>query len=310
MPAKKSKLVVTPDMEKLNAEIHRRQALEAARSAKVIVPRMKVDMPLDGIKRLMEETKRKFMPGIQASPRTKPCWLHEGQLCEVDVEASLANSHTRGELMVHYADCPECKQEALVNEKCRKWLLMGVPQRTALATFDNYIVAGDPKKIEVVKKVKTQVERGGGFLILVGSYGTGKTHLATSAFKELVKRKGQPGIFVTLGELVDMLRASYDEGGKEALVKRFQKTSVLVIDELEALGRGKGDEIQSGDIQPFLLRVLGYRYDRNLFTGLTSNEDLTKVLAILGPRLEDRMAQNYTTAAFTWESHRKKNRVR
>lgn len=262
-----------------------------------------LDQMLMSVQSKLREHREKYAPLIQSSPRTVSCPVHDAELCEIDFEATIQASYRHDSLNLVYFDCPECRQIRLVNEKHKKWLRMGVPMKVAHAEFDNFLTENDAAKTLAKRKVATQANRGRGFCLMIGSKGTGKSHLATC----LLKYIGE-GIFITQGEMIGQLRETYDSGGQEKLIAKFQKTPCLVIDEVDAdLGGGEGE--RGKDITPFLYRILSYRYDRDLITCLTSNEDLPTLLRILGPRLEDRMAQNYVTASFTWDSYRRKHRT-
>jgi DNA replication protein DnaC len=313
MPAKKSSPTPKPAawVSRLDAEVKRRQArdtqMQRQRNAETFGVHEAGKIIPDAVNRIRQmgeemqakllKHREKYLAELQSVPPTL-CNLHLDEKCEVDIEASLTASYAPDTLTVIYSECPLCKHDRLVNEKCKKWLRMGCPVRTADATFENFITDGNAAKCEVKKRVQTQAARRSGFSILLGTMGTGKTHLACALLKYFEK-----GIFVTQAELVDELRGCYDNGGKEKMVAKYQKTECLILDEIDA-------DIKGADITPFLYRILSYRYDRNLITCLTSNLDLTNLLEILGPRLADRMTQNYTVAIFNWESFRKKNRIK
>jgi DNA replication protein DnaC len=74
-------------------------------------------------------------------------------------------------------------------------------------------------------------------LLLTGSVGTGKTHLAVGVLRHLVEEKGIDGRFVTVPDFLDRLRQSYDKGAGETTGQIFAPTfaaGLVVIDELGA----------------------------------------------------------------------------
>lgn len=227
----------------------------------------------------------------EISPRVN-CLLHEQCTCAFDEEATFADYWRTGVITPRWGICTTEQQEILVNEKHGKWMRMGVPRRIVDATFENYEVHSD-SQAKALARVKAYSARGRGFLIMIGANGNGKSHLAAAC----LKAKGS-GDFLTQAELVDKLRASYDKGGKQQMMQVYQTSQLLVIDEIDiAL---KGD-----DITPFLYQILAPRYENDLETILTTNEDLDTLKSILGPRVIDRISANYVVATFDWESHRK-----
>jgi DNA replication protein DnaC len=243
----------------------------------------------------------RMMPLIETHPQKLECEFHLGEYQAINLDETLRLSwiiddpKLGQQLKLAYHPCPLCFQERLVNERHKKWIKMGVPMRVAHATFDNYETDIEPKK-DALAKAKKQAKRRTGFAIFCGEYGNGKSHLAAAILKEIGL-----GIFVTHGELVDELRATYEDGGKEKMIKKYQKTPCFVLDELD-------EKIKGDDVQPTLYRILAERFDKGLITVLTGNGDLATILRILGPRLEDRMAMNYSVATFTWQSYRRQHR--
>jgi DNA replication protein DnaC len=75
-------------------------------------------------------------------------------------------------------------------------------------------------------------------LLLIGSIGTGKTHLAVGIIKELVVSKGIPCLFYDYRELLKQIQNSYNDSVKATeldVLRPVFDTSVLVLDELGAV---------------------------------------------------------------------------
>jgi DNA replication protein DnaC len=73
-------------------------------------------------------------------------------------------------------------------------------------------------------------------LLLSGSVGTGKTHLAAAIVQALARRGFQP-LFVDIRDLLDRLRRSYDDKAAEnagEIMAPIVKADLVVIDELGA----------------------------------------------------------------------------
>ena len=74
-------------------------------------------------------------------------------------------------------------------------------------------------------------------MLLTGSVGTGKTHLAVAALRVLVETRGVEGRFVDVRVLLDRLRSSYNDDAQESqeqILRPILKADLVVIDELGA----------------------------------------------------------------------------
>ena len=103
-------------------------------------------------------------------------------------------------------------------------------------------------------------------LLLIGSAGVGKTHLAVAALKELVRR-GHPGLFCDYRDLLKQIQDSYNPdspASEMAILEPVLKTEVLVIDDLGA-----------SKPSAWALETVGYilntRYNEQRVTLLTTN---------------------------------------
>jgi DNA replication protein DnaC len=107
------------------------------------------------------------------------------------------------------------------------------------------------------------VERG---LLFMGNVGTGKTHLAVAALKEIVASKGARGLYVNAIELVQQLQISFDGGGptREAILSPVTEAELLVLDEL---GAGRLTEW----VRDLLYYVINSRYMGKRLTICTTN---------------------------------------
>lgn len=210
----------------------------------------------------------------------------------VDDDKTFGSSYRERKLVMEYKECPDCKRQIdsiLVNEKLNE---MGIPEKVHHATLENF-ETDTPEKKKAISKIQWQLKRNGGFLILRGKFGTGKSHLAAAVLKE------RGGFMVTEADLVAMMRQTYvDDTSLDAIVTKYKKCKVMVLDELTS-------EVKGVDIPILLYRILGYRHDKGLLTVITSNETLETVLSILGGRITDRLRENYTVVTMEWESHRK-----
>jgi DNA replication protein DnaC len=103
-------------------------------------------------------------------------------------------------------------------------------------------------------------------LLLHGSVGTGKTHLATGTARAIAARGFQP-LFVDVRELLERLRRSYDPGAQETTAQIFAPiwaADLVVIDEL---GAQRPTEWSFETIE----LLIGGLYNRVIATIVTTN---------------------------------------
>lgn len=120
------------------------------------------------------------------------------------------------------------------------------------------------------------------WLVLAGTYGVGKTHLA-AAVGNLRLKRGDTVLFLTAPDLLDMLRKSYGATDRSDdynhTLERITQVDMLIIDDL-------GAENPSPWAKEKLFQMLDHRYSRRLPTVITTNVALER----LDPRLHSRMS--------------------
>jgi len=169
-----------------------------------------------------------------------------------------------------------------------------------------------------------QLESQGRWLVMIGEYGTGKTHLAVALMKKIcfdyagqavTKYKdfplsiirdqinNRPVLFVKAPELLEKIRSAYEyeDVNENDVLAGYKYKKFLVIDDL---GSEKPSEWQ----QEKLYTILDYRYSNLRPTVITSNYDLNELLPRIGQRVVERIqetAGEYITG-WTGESYRMK----
>jgi DNA replication protein DnaC len=109
------------------------------------------------------------------------------------------------------------------------------------------------------------VERAG--ILLIGPVGVGKTHLAVSAIKQLIRDKGVPCLFYDYRELLKEIQNSYNASVQTTemeVLRPVFDAEVLVLDELGAV---KPTEW----VWDTVSHVLNTRYNEKRTTIITSN---------------------------------------
>jgi DNA replication protein DnaC len=127
---------------------------------------------------------------------------------------------------------------------------------------------------------RSYAEQPQGWLVLEGTYGCGKTHLAAAVANARLQCS-EAILFVTAPDLLDHLRTTYGPSsdiGYDELFDRLRNVQLLVLDDL-------GVENPSQWAQEKLFQLLNYRYNYRLPTVITTNTDLD----LLDPRIRSRL---------------------
>ena len=122
-------------------------------------------------------------------------------------------------------------------------------------------------------------------LLLKGSYGTGKTHLAVSILRETAEA-GIPGMFVVVPDLIAKMLASFDakDGKAGALVETAKSVPLLVLDDL-------GAENPKPWVVELIYVLINHRYEHMLPTVITTNYDGKQLDAVFGRRIVSRLTE-------------------
>lgn len=126
-----------------------------------------------------------------------------------------------------------------------------------------------------------------GWLLLMGGYGCGKTHLAAGIANEAVKN-GIPTLFTTVPDLLDWLRFSYRKENEpfEVRFDRIRHIELLILDDL---GTHNATEWATEK----LYQILNFRYVNRKSTVITTNQKLEQMEGRIRSRLEDRDLVNH-----------------
>ena len=133
------------------------------------------------------------------------------------------------------------------------------------ATIETY-QADTPEQIKAVQTVKRLIAGEIQQIVMTGSNGTGKTHLAIAAVKEL------KGKIYTMYEITTRIRQSYTARADETeleIVDELARLPMLAIDEV---GRTKGSDAELN----WLSYIIDKRHTRGLPTIIISNKHVRK----------------------------------
>jgi len=161
--------------------------------------------------------------------------------------------------------------------------------RLADLTFDSFrpegrTGIGDAERTSVdnaFQRARQYAERLDGWLLLQGSYGTGKTHLAAAIANQAVANS-TPTLFLTVPDLLDLLRASFgaNEMRFDERFDQVRNAPLLVLDDL-------GTHSATDWAREKLFQIVNYRYVNALPLVLTTNLPLDRIEGRLRSRLSD-----------------------
>lgn len=249
----------------------------------------------------------------------KPFTYHEG-LCAAHPQ-ELAGSDDGGETLSFCATCSEEKQreQDLIQQKeqreARKAKAIAdrvaacrIPDRFADKTFWDYSPssAGQRSNLEKCQAYAENFDThyaDGRCLILSGTVGTGKTHLAIAILKDAVEKQGYAGKYWTVNGLLQVIRSSYekDSGFSESnVISSVTDTHLLVLDEV---GATKQSEFEMAT----LFNIINSRYEWKLPTIIISNLGPKQIGEAIGERCFDRLREGGGEClVFQGESNRKR----
>ena len=165
-------------------------------------------------------------------------------------------------------------------------------ERLSHLTFENFQRTGNPKAefvspqevaslSDALELSQTFAKDLKGWLLLEGSYGCGKTHLAAAIANECVQR-GIPTLFITVPDLLDSLRFAYNDP-ETTFEQRFEdirSADLLVMDDF-------GTQNATPWAQEKLFQIINARYINKLPTVITTNLILDEIESRIRSRLQD-----------------------
>lgn len=131
-------------------------------------------------------------------------------------------------------------------------------------------------------------------LLFYGTYGTGKTMLASSIIREI------GGQYITAYRLCLEFNSGSDyksERSRIQVLDYYSTVPFLVVDEV-----GTGEKVEG----QLLSNILNERYENNLPSCLISNLEKKEIVELLGKRSFDRMVETCISVEFTGKSYRTK----
>ncbi len=193
--------------------------------------------------------------------------------------------------MVFASQCPVSeKYKQNVQRKARVNKILGP---LADHTFQNYDKSRNAKAYEMSRKyVERRVWEGGGWLILYGGYGTGKTHLLSAIIQEAIMM----GVYASFSNLAKISTMGFEDAKNE--LSKLVEYDLLGVDDF-------GIESSQNWLVPHIFKLFDDLNEGKKGLVMTTNMSLKGLQELLGERISDRITERAIAIELTGESMRK-----
>ena len=206
-----------------------------------------------------------------------------------------------------FPGCPRCLAEARIKKLFGQSM---IPRRFESKRFSNYEVSGERQR-QALESSRTFVRElkenwfSGRTLVLIGTPGTGKTHLACAVGHEAIKQ-GRTVLYTTVTRLLEDIKSSWNDKDRSVknVIARYVSVDLLILDEIGAF-RGISEREKD-----YLFEVINARYEQMKPMIAVSNLRLSgadSIEAYLEERSFDRLCEQARLVVFDWESYRRKS---
>lgn len=208
---------------------------------------------------------------------------------------------TAEEIAAHDEEVRQKEAKQAEHDRIERYKKSGVPERYWTESLDTYQVTNKMQETaaraigEFLREIKCGAFR---TLVLIGTAGTGKTHLACGAIREY------GGKFANAPDIIEEIRRaksfSADQTEKQ-IIDHYSHVKLLVVDEI---GRG----IAATDEKYILYQIINARYNTRKPTVLISNFTKADFLKYIGVAAADRLVESGDIVEMNGESFRKLRR--
>ena len=200
-------------------------------------------------------------------------------------------------------DCPRCIEDRRMATDLGR---AAIPPRYQRHSLETYQVEGPGQRqaLEVCQTYAGNIKKtlaDGQNLVLIGSVGTGKTHLACGVARRFLEA-GHTALYVRTAELISMVRETWRPDSKKTerrVMRELTDPDLLVIDEV-------GVQANTENEQQILFNVINGRNEQMRPVILISNLDAEGIKKVLGERSSDRIRECCRVVQFNWQSWRGK----
>jgi chromosomal replication initiation ATPase DnaA len=210
---------------------------------------------------------------------------------EVEIDRRIAVDYARS----HRVDCLRCSGRSpswpCTDDPEHDWKVKAITAGLGGISSDHYAFTNFKARkgtASALEATQRWVHRDSGWLVLWSERGTGKTHLALALAYERL-RQGLPVRYTVTADMLETWKATFSNPDME-FQRSFQSWAdhqYLILDDI-------GMERATPWVQEQLTRLLDYRYVRETPTVITTNETVHDLADRLGPRLADRVFDQYS----------------
>lgn len=189
------------------------------------------------------------------------------------------------------ANCPRAKNYLIQQRINKLTQISGISNRFKQCTFSNFKPTKETQSaytacMEFVKHYTDNIKG----LRLAGTYGCGKTHLASAILNNLIS-KNVPCMYVVVPELLNSLRIGFNDKAMfkstTEKIELSKKVNVLMLDDL-------GAENSTDWAKEQLYLLINARYEHQLTTIITTNLVSQELFEQLGERIMSRIIEMTT----------------
>ena len=175
--------------------------------------------------------------------------------------------------------CKEVQREERRRQDLRRLSSLEPFLDKTFETFDARAIPSVKEAFEIARRYADQPD---GWLVLSGSYGAGKTHLA-AAIANYRLSEGSPVFFSIVPDLLDHLRAAFAPHSEIPYDEMFDKVREVELLVLDDLGAENGTAWASEK----LFQLINYRYNFKMPTVITTNH---RLLSHMDERIRSRLS--------------------
>lgn len=247
--------------------------------------------------------------GWEKQTQTVACETH-GQYRQI----TLTGPEFRGRPGRKVSQCPECLREEqrdvdlALRQLSVESLLddAGIAPRFQHCEFANYqpvnpMAAKNLSNCQRYAQSWEKIFEAGTGLVMTGSCGTGKNHLAVSMAKQIIRDHLADVEITDVMRLTREVKSTWHNGAERTeseVLNRFATLDLLIIDEV-------GVQFGTPAELAILQEVVNARYENILPTILISNLTFDQLKAFVGDRIVDRVTDGGTNRmVFDWQSYR------